>query len=487
MEDLIRFSLQKKNLERLVVLLGFMDGGGTSSMSSNFLPRASTACRLEEYIFRNCRPPLNDIHNPEQCRFAARDAKGEGRAYYQAYTQAQKKCRRRQHGSRGSGGGSESLRRPQQWDSAPVPDFMGVWCDRLLLGDSASPKRTALLCPHVPPLFQPQALQQVARSHDQLTPSDVLFVDTTPSLPVGLVRLGTLSQHRRRVPQWVGSMVDRRWGGALAAPHSEESWREGVLSYDTDKDVRRETLWNGRERKMGEGPSTFRVPHQYEGKDDTVQHTAVLPFAGCCPSMEDALHHFHSPSRRPRDTGFSFPAFPPPRRPPFSSPKVTESTTSLPTSTTMVESSPNGRPSIVSSLKNEEPSVLAIGCGSHHLPGAPFTTEEEGRIRNHVLPLAAFVVALWAVNPRIAAEYVVKQTPPCTESTAGECPSPPLLPTHERLWRTMQESMLSTRDTALLRAHFSNTSLDRRLRRTHQTYLAETLLRRLEEFERDSY
>lgn len=487
MEDLIRFSLQRSKVERLVVLLGFMDGVGTVSMSSNSLPRASAACLVEEYIFRNCRPPLNDIHNPEQCRFAARNAKGEGRAYYHAYTQAQKKSHRRNHGSRGSRGGRECLRRPQQWDSAPVPDFMGVWCDRLLLGESSSPKRTALLCPYVPPMFQPQAIQQVARSHGYLTSSDVLLVDTTPSLPVGLLRLGTLSQHRRRVPQWVGSAADRRWGNAFAAPRSEENCHGGGFSACTDKEAREEKLWNVRERKIGEGSPRFGLPHQNEGRDVTVGSTAVLPFSGGCPSMDEALQHFHSTSPLPHESAFPFPAFPPPCRSPFSSSNVTENTTILSTSTARMESPLRGRASLVSSLRKEEPSVLAIGCGSQHLPGAPFTTEEEGRMRNHVLPLAAFVVALWTVNPHIAAEYVRKHTPPCTESPAGEVLSPPLLPSHERLWRTMQESMLSTRDTALLRAHFSNTSLDRRLSMTHQTYLAETLLRRLEEFERDSY
>lgn len=528
MEDLIRFSLQKTKIERLVVLLGFMEDGGTSlyhnktqsglsSSSSCFFPRAASACRLEKYIFGNCRPPLSDIHNPEHCRFAARDAKGKERSYYHAYTQAQKRRHRFRplDGCRGGRGGRESLRRPQEWDSAPVPDFMGVWCDRLLVGDSSCPKRTALLRPYVPPLFQPQAIQQVGLTHRELSPSDVLLVDTAPSLPVGVLRLGTLSQHRRRVPQWVGPSVDRRWGNPMPQSPTATRGDEEELYVEGNSDAMEAPNMGGglekgglerKEVTVSAAPMPYGKQLQKEPElEEEEQRRREMEVAlstlgsqrcGCCLSMDDAFRHFCSAS----------PPFPFPHLSHIS-PIIASGngrtnltpgaqgmvrTHTETTTTSAAHSGVGGGPSAGSTTpplpckKNPEPFVLAIGCGPSHIPPvAPFSAEEEDRMQKYILPLAAFAVALWTVNPGIASEYIVQQTPLPSISSKGEVLCPPPLPPKYRQWKTMQDSMLSTRDTALLRAHFSRTSLDRRLSMSHQTYLAETLLRRLGEYERD--
>lgn len=528
-EDLIRFSLHKTKIERLIVLLGFMEGCGPSNSqgkhgahlsSSCFLPRASVACRLEDYIFRNCRPSLNDIHDPERCRFTARDGKGEGRAYYHAYTQAQKQRHRRRaiDDAPGRHGGRESLRRPQQWDSAPVPDFMGVWCDRLLLGDERSPMRTALLRPYVPPLFQPQAIQQVGRSHGTLRAPEVLLVDTTPALPVGILRLGKLSQHRKRVPQWVGPSVERRWGDRISFSDKEicglKDLCAGKRSGEGLEEKRRHntehSIVDNSPRPFEKAPRSQQPPRKEMVKreerkklNNTFRDASVYSLTGCCLSMDDAFQHFcsrssPSPSSVPSSV-VSFPSTTNAATPHVpSSQDMDKEPSHLTTSSsgsrcrsrkeTESTSSRMGTNPPPPSQENEEPFVLAIGCGPAHIPpGAPLTAEEENRMREYVLPLAAFTTALWTVNPRIASEYVTKQTP-LPSASPSEAP-PPLssVPPNYRLWGTMQDSMLSTRDTALLRAYFSNTSLDKRLSMFHQTYLAETLLRRLEEYERDSW
>lgn len=371
-KDRIRWSLSKNKVEKLIVLLGFIGKPSTSqfknaamfssSTSSPVSPaRGAAACRIEDTLFGTCRPPPNDIHDPDRCRVPERNKHGNYRAYHHAYTQSVS-SHHRHHGYH--------LRRPQQWDSAPVTDCMGLWCDRLLLGDDAQPKRSALLRPYAPLPLQPEAVVRAAQAHQYLTPEDVLMVDTTPALPVGVIRLWTLEQ-------WKASQSE---------------------------------MWRGSHE------------HIRSALNKSVSWVAAL---------EDATALLT----------------------PFSAPRA--------------------------SLEGV-PTVLALGCGEEMSPEEFFNEAEEKVMQSLVVPLAAFTAALWTINPQIAEEYVRTQTPLPSSFTVAS----PVKPNH-RLWKTMQNSMLSTRDTALLSAYFSNTRLDKRLCVMHQTYLAETLLQRLDEAEKN--
>lgn len=330
--DLVHCSLTKTRVERLIVCLGFL----------GFPARSGAACRVADRLLANCRPPPNDVHNSYGPRTRSRNTKGEERPYYAALTHFARK-----------GKMAPGLRRPQEWDSSPVADYAGLWCDRLLLGVVHDPRRTALLVPQVPPFFQPEAVERVGRSLS-LSSDEVLLVDTTPALPLGAMRLWDVEEYFASV-QWEGTKVRRR------------------------------------QRQRDEG-----VGGMYS--------------IGC--SMEAALSFF------------------------------------TPSSSCSIQ-------------------VLAIGCGAEAAPVDPFTANEEGLLRNTLLPLAAFTAALWTVGGTAAARHL------------SEALSPRPQPGRERLWGEMQASMLSTRDTALLVAHRDHTRLDPRLTPERQTYLAETLLRRL--------
>eukprot|EP00796_Vickermania_ingenoplastis_P004161 gene4161-3002_t len=330
----IDFSIRKPRIERVIAVFG---ASGASPVH-----RGAAAGRVADALLDACRPPPSDVHDTERCRVDARNANGEARQYFAAYTRSAA-GRRRTAGA---------LRSPQRWDSEPASDYGGVWCDRLLLGVDAAPRRCALLRPRVPLAFQPEALQRVGQAHSHLSAQDLLLVDTTPALPLGVLRLWGWEAYLGAAPQWDGADARRLTG---------------------DRSV-----------------------------------------VGC--SLVEALESFASPA--------------------------------------------------------SSPSVLAVGCGAELPAAAPLTPGEEA-VMALAAPCAAFAAALWTVRPSVAAEYLVKQTPDASALRERQrC---------ERVWGEMQNSMLSTRDAALLHAHYTNTRLDKRLSVQHQTYLAETLLRRLYE------
>lgn len=450
-EDLIRCSLQKNQVEKLVVLLGFMDYGKQWA-------RSAVACRVEEVLFKNCRPPLNDIHNPDRCRVAARDASGSARAYYDAHTRSLAASKRTRRSL-----AATALRKPQQWDSSPVMDYMGVWCDRLLLGEETRPCRAALLRPCVPPCFQPEAMQRVAHALPHLKASDVLLVDATPHLPFGSVRLldwETLMQCSNL--NWEGSLVQRRWR------QMDSSVTERRIPSSTDSASSRlgHKDWTQEDRAVGSSGLAI---------------SCMPPLGGMGLSIEEVLQqllaHRGMPSPGEKDADGEHHRAPPAHQWEQGEHRTTASST-VPAS-------------------SRSPQVLVIGCGDIAPPLSRFSEEEEKYLSSMILPLSAFAVALWTISPSIASAYVAQQTarlpfsrvPSASSSSSlsSTIGGPPPTPSakNSRQWRTMQCSMLSTRDTALLRAHFTKTRLDGRLSIHQQTYLAETLLRRLEDQENE--
>lgn len=347
--ELIKFSLRKTRVEKLIVLLGWR------SSASQVLGRGAGSSLIGEVLLSNANPPKNDVHDPDRCRVPARSANGAARPYYRAYTQSISSPRRAAAGA---------LRRPQQWDSSPVVDFGGLWCDRLLLGPVHAPSRTALFCPHVPPVFQSAMLERVAQGHPSLATSDVLLVDTTPALELGVLRLWTREEYFAAAPRW----EDDEMSGAL---------------------------------RNACGGVTLR--------------SAMSRFAP-------------SPGR--------------------------------------------------------DVSVMAMGCGSKDPPVRPFSNEENQFLREYVALLASFAASLWTANPDAAKRHLEAHTA-TPKSLSGL--SPASKAKLGKLWGSMQTSMLSTRDTALLDAYFNNTRLDNRLSVMQQTYLATTLLRRLQERYDDEY
>ncbi|CAJ1014030.1 hypothetical protein Q4I30_000155 [Leishmania utingensis] len=330
----IQLSLTKTRVEKLIVCLGF--GEGLDARES----RGAVATRVSKHLLLQCHPSPSDVHNPDTTRAHARDRQGRARVFYEAHTMQVRHSRR---------GRTETLRSPQTWDSSRVVDYMGMWCDRLLLGDARHPARCALLEPHVPEVMWGEAVARVAQSHRHLGSKDVLLVSACETLPFGVVRLCT---------------------------DAAETW-------------------------------------------STSLPLSSLSMPGIA-TLADALRLF-----MPSDSG---------------------------------------------------PSCLRIGIGSEHGTGAPLMQHEVVHEQRFLVPLCSFVAALWCANPVKASKYVSSVTAKpesLTDSTANL-----------RLWRMMQHSMLSTRDSAVLNAYYNDDYLDARLSQNHTRYLAETLIRRLADEDR---
>ncbi|KAG5469641.1 hypothetical protein CUR178_01778 [Leishmania enriettii] len=325
----IQFSLSKPRVEKLIVCLGLGDASEASES------RGAVATRVSQQLLLRCRPSPSDVHNPDRTRAHARDRQGRPRSFYEAHTLQARRGRR---------GRTETLRGPQTWDSSRVVDFMGVWCDRLLLGDARHPARCALLEPQVPEEMWGEAVARVAQSHRHLCSEDVLLVSAQEALPFGVVRLCT---------------------DAVVTESASSSASSGTM------------------------PGMVTLP--------------------------DALRLFK------RSTVGPF--------------------------------------------------RLHIGIGSDHGTSAPLAQYEALSVQRFVVPLCSFAVALWSANPAKASEYVASVAAKPESLTDGTA--------NLRLWGTMQHSMLSTRDSAVLAACYNDGVLDARLSLDHTRYLAETLLRRL--------
>ncbi|RNF24680.1 uncharacterized protein Tco025E_02439 [Trypanosoma conorhini] len=319
----VKMSLADVPVRRLIVCLGCGDYEANEA-------RGALGNRVAQQILGTCAPAPSDIHNPDKNRLHARDALGRAR---------QKQCSRRGEfffkGAAGNGalrirGG---MRSPQSWDSERVVDYMGIWCDRLLLGEHTNPTRCALLEPQVPFLMFGESLERVLLAHRKFTAVDLLFVFSSSCVPFGVLRLAPFTDALLTLPS----------GGPAAYPHN-----------------------------------------------------------------------------------------------------------SIGTVLSRLTSSP------------EKASAIVIGVGGAHGLLTALTAEERAECDTRIVPLASFATALWTVNPAKATEFL--QSNPKDNA---------------RLWRTMQSSMLSTRDTAVLRAYEGGRPLDARMSRQQTTYLAETLLSRL--------
>lgn len=326
----VRLSLSDVALRRLIVCLGC----GDHQMNE---ARGALGSRVAQQILDTCAPAPSDIHNPDATRLHARDAFGRARQECGPH-------RRERFFRRAGSGGSVrtfgSVRSPQTWDSERVVDYMGVWCDRLLLGEHTNPSRCALLEPRVPPVMLGESLERVLLAHRGLRSADILFVFASFSFPLGVVRLASYSD------------------GLLLSPRG--------------------------------GPSCYR-------RD----------------SLGAVMHRLAGPP--------------------------------------------------------DAASALLIGVGDAYGPLFPLTAEEKTVVASRIVPLAGFTCALWSVNPSKASEYL--QSNPRDNA---------------RLWRTMQSSMLSTRDTAVLRAYADDRPLDARMSQRQTSYLAETLLSRLFSYDSES-
>lgn len=342
---LIEASLTKKRVEKLIVCLGYTSSEAAAS-------RRAVPSRVAQTLLQHCAPPRSDVLDSSTARVRARDAEGRARSYYGRHTQSLRQRGRKQE---------LSLRAPQMWDSAPVVDYMGLWCDRLLLGDAQRPSRCAIIEPQAPQPLWGDALARVAQSHRHLKREDVLIVCASEELPFGLVRQSNFG--------WEAVSNNKKLnlnGGA--APSSN------VLS----------------------------------------ESSMLLPGS---TSVRHALQLF--PSSTPASSSFAL--------------------------------------------------IVGIGDAAGLLES--FTREESTQL-SRLLPLCAFTAALWTVNPQKSAAYIAGiTTTPQTLNRQTE---------NHRLWRTMQSSMLSTRDTAVLTSYFTGVRLDARLSMEHTKYLAETLLSRLE-------
>lgn len=355
--QLIKASLVKTHIEKVIIFLGYAGEPTHTSHSAPASGRGAVATRVAAALLHRCRPSPSDVHDPDRTRAHARDAKGAARLCYQAYAELQASQGKRGRQRRAEAA-TVKMRGVQTWDSERVSDFMGLWCDRLLLGDHQRPVRCAVLEPRVPLELEGEAVLRVAQSHHRrLARPDVLVVSSCPDLPFGLVRQAYVDPDAAGKPS--GS-------GIATLPQALQHFPCGQPT-----------------------------------RADALSSTAPLPLPSACTSS------------------------------------------------------------------------LLIGVGDASGPRALFSAEEERRLRQCLVPLATFGCALWAANSARSGAYLAEQTPLPNSLTAQRA--------NARLWSSMQDAMLSTRDAALLRAHFSDELLDARLSPQQQTYLADTLLYRLQE------
>jgi len=106
--------------------------------------------------------------------------------------------------------------------------------------------------------------------------------------------------------------------------------------------------------------------------------------------------------------------------------------------------------------------VLKVGYGRGAAPLGLFSIDEEVRVRNTLAPLASFVASLWTAEPERAASYLASNP---SQNT--------------RLWATMQSSMLSYRDEAVLKAHRDDRPVGANMGRHGTRYQAKKILDRL--------
>ena len=101
-------------------------------------------------------------------------------------------------------------------------------------------------------------------------------------------------------------------------------------------------------------------------------------------------------------------------------------------------------------------SVLQVGIGGGRISGDEFTELESELMHKRLLPLSAFITALWAMSPTKAETFALRHTFAVTEpkAIAAACN------VHRQeaaIWRSFQRSMLSSRDEALLASYSSGT------------------------------
>ncbi|ORC90471.1 uncharacterized protein TM35_000082690 [Trypanosoma theileri] len=319
----VKASIADTAVKRLIVCIG------CANQEENVM-RGALGNRVAQQILNTCSPSPSDIHNPDVNRLHPRDALGRARRQQNHH---QRKVFFKGTSAVGSVRRHGSIRNPQTWDSERVVDYLGVWCDRLLLGEHTNPSRCALLEPRVPPIMFGESLERVLRSHRNFQSSDLLFIFGSSQFEFGTMRL--------------------------------ISYYDDLLTFP-----------NG-------GPSTY----QHSSIGEVLQRLAGPPNAAY---------------------------------------------------------------------------ALVLGIGDSNGVFAPLTAEENVIANDRIIPLASFTSALWTVDPKKAMEYLL--------SNPRE---------NLRLWRTMQSSLLSTRDTAVLRAYESGVPLDARISQQQTNYLAETLLSRL--------
>ncbi|EAN85530.1 hypothetical protein C3747_19g259 [Trypanosoma cruzi] len=319
----VKLSLADIPVKRLIVCLGCGDYQKNEA-------RGALGNRVAQQILGTCAPAPSDIHNPDKNRLHARNAHGRARQNH-CYHRGERFFRGMAVNglvrSRGS------IRSPQVWDSEPVVDYMGLWCDRLLLGEHTNPSRCALLEPRAPFVMVGESLERVLLAHRNFQGADILFVFASSCFPFGALRLVSFNDALLNIPRG--------------------------------------------------GPSVY-------------QHN----------SIGTILNRL--------------------------------------------------------ALSSDEASAIVMGVGDTHGLLVSLTAEERAMCESRILPLVSFAAALWTVNPAKAREYL--------QSNPKD---------NMRLWRTMQSSMLSTRDTAVLRAYESGRPLDARISQRQTIYLAETLLSRL--------
>lgn len=337
----VEFSLTKQRVEKLIICLGYDDG----AIAAN--TRGALTLQVTQRLLQQCQPGESDIHNPDITRANARDRHGRPRTFFAAYDKQVRLSRR---------GRSESLRTPQTWDTSRVADFMGLWCDRLLLGDDRRPSRTAVLEPRVPPILWGESIARVAQTHRHLTGNDVLVVTPEASLPFGVVQL------RLQLPSTFFASSPAHVAGSTPPP-------------------------------LLRGATTVAA--------------ATAIFATRSPQCS--------------------------------------------------------------------PSCLQLGIGADRGTQSLLTVDEAAAAERLVIPLCSFAAALWTANPQRASDYVASLAAAAHPLTEAQ--------SNRRLWKTMQHAMLSTRDSALLRAYFNDEALDARFSPAQTRYFAETLLRRLREEE----
>jgi hypothetical protein len=424
--------LQHRFPTRLIVALG--NYGPTFDNTRGNLP-----FMVGHRLLKHCKYPEREIHDTNDFyanRSNNRDEFGTDRVRPLCYSSSPRK----QFATFMAG------KRPlQSWCTEPFKDFQGLWVDRMLLGeppqsikdgsvaDDASSgnhvERVAMLHPGFGIDAGGDSLDLVLSRFRHFEPSQIIVVVAEPKWRLGAGSLQTVGESEFLRTPGLSSVLD-----SVACRFESEEAMNKVWVFRLGCDAAHSRLAG--ERGMQEGKSTspsrstsatasstFVPPPSIGPNVPTFSSGASAPSVGAGAvrnSKSHLLSEAHLESLYPDEAD---------------EPRESEQYS-------------KGSEEDEDELDPEFDKLRAEQERAKLLHS--YSSDENKIIHSRVAPLSAFCLALWAMNPERAASYAKRNFFPAVD---------PFQPVHIQelsLWSSLQNSMLTTRDEAILVSQMSD-------------------------------